>query len=148
MRLDRCKSSLLLAIAIPKVKFQQIKQEDGFPTAACKKCIQQIVQWEFFYETSHRSEDKLREAQRLKVEKENEFGAAENDSDTCSDGESDAITYKDEFLVLCVSFYLETKIGPEVVGFRKRGWIANSSSRIMYTDVIFAVKNSVILRNI
>lgn len=75
------------------------------PTTACNKCIEQIVQWETFYETCHRSEIELKQA-KIKADKENNF-SAQNYSDSSSDETDD---FNDDFFALCVSsLKLKTK---------------------------------------
>lgn len=70
--------------------YLQIKQGDGLPTTACNKCVQQVFQWELFYETCHRSENKLKETETVKTE-----------SESSSDEESED-EFADDFLALCV----------------------------------------------
>lgn len=71
--------------------------------------MEQVIQWETFYETCHNSERQLKqakiEADRVKVEIENVF-TQQSESCTSSDEESDADDFNDEFFTLCVGFFL------------------------------------------
>lgn len=75
------------------------------PETACNKCVEQLVKWELFYETCHRSEDRLKQASN-NLKNEINFISVENHSECSSDSESDNEDYfPDDFLDLYVKSY-------------------------------------------
>lgn len=88
MRLLKSKSIFLCNIIFLKFYFQ-LDEEDELSSMVCKKCIEQLIQWEFFYETCHRSENLLR--QRL------ENGKTEIKEDHLNDTSCEPALSDDDF---------------------------------------------------